>query len=176
MTEDQFWDITQKACQSDPKTAEDWNEFLIEQLSSLTPDEVIAWDRHFERLTAAVYRVDMWCAAYLINGGASDDGFYYFRCWLVGMGKDIYYSAWENPDNLAGVASPSWWEEGIDAEAEIYLAARYAWMQITGNDDDSSFPPPIAVPELTEPFWDFEDHEETGRRLPRLSKLFSESR
>jgi hypothetical protein len=29
----------------------------------------------------------MWVAAYLMNGGCSDDGFDYFRGWLIAQGR-----------------------------------------------------------------------------------------
>ncbi len=36
---------------------------------------------------------------YIILGG-SDDWFDYFRDWLISRGKDVFYRALENPDNL----------------------------------------------------------------------------
>ena len=35
-----------------------------------------------------------------MNGGCSDDGFQYFRNWIISRGKEVYYAAKENPDNL----------------------------------------------------------------------------
>ena len=32
----------------------------------------------------------LWDAAYLINGGCSDDGFDYFRGWLVDQGRETF--------------------------------------------------------------------------------------
>ena len=48
---------------------------------------------------------DLWGAAYLVNGGCSDDGFVYFRAWLISQGRAIYTAAVENPDSMAGVTS-----------------------------------------------------------------------
>src|ERR1700749_5073098 len=94
----QFWRIIEEACRSDPSRADEWGERLQTALMKLTPDEIIAWDQIFEHLAARAYTVDLWGAAYLINGGASDDGFYYFRCWLICMGQDIYEAAVAEPD------------------------------------------------------------------------------
>jgi hypothetical protein len=47
----------------------------------------------------------MWCAGYIINGGCSDDGFEYFRLWVISRGKDVYYNAKANPDNLAALVA-----------------------------------------------------------------------
>ena len=42
----------------------------------------------------------MWCAAYIMNGGCSDDSFEYFRLWVISRGKDVYQKAKANPDTL----------------------------------------------------------------------------
>src|SRR5438874_13773229 len=126
MNQEQFWDIIARACGSDLHNVEEWDESLEVELEQLEPDEIIQWNHIFDRLAARAYTVDLWGAAYLINGGASDDGFYYFRCWLIGMGRDVYEVAVAHPDSLADVVDP-----GIDAEAEIYAAAHQAWMAVT---------------------------------------------
>jgi hypothetical protein len=41
-------------------------------------------------LLAASYRTVLWAAACLINGGYSDDGFEYFRGWLIVQGRDVF--------------------------------------------------------------------------------------
>ena len=38
--------------------------------------------------------------AYTVLGGCSDDGFDYFRFWLLTRGKTVYYNAIENADSL----------------------------------------------------------------------------
>lgn len=118
MNETRFWNIVAHACRSNPSEVEEWAERLRIELEKLEPDEIIEWNHTFDRLAAKAYTIDLWGAAYVINGGASDDGFYYFRCWLIGMGRTVYEAALIDPDSLAGVVV-----QGIDAEAEIYAAA-----------------------------------------------------
>ena len=43
----------------------------------------------------------MWGAAYVIHGGCSDDGFEYFRRWLISRGRKAYEAALADPDSLA---------------------------------------------------------------------------
>lgn len=43
----------------------------------------------------------LWCAGNLFNEGLSDDGFHYFRSWLIGRGRDAFYEVMSNPDSLA---------------------------------------------------------------------------
>jgi hypothetical protein len=85
MTHDQFWKIIADTCGSDPHISDEWDTKLTEALATLSADEIIEWNHIFDELAQRAYRTDLWAAAYLINGGASDDGFYYFRCWLIGM-------------------------------------------------------------------------------------------
>ena len=101
MTHDHFWQIIADACRSDPASAEEWDVRLIEVLSRLSADEIVAWDYIFDDLYVWAYRTDLWAAAYQINGGASEDGFCYFRCWLIGMGRNIYNNAINDPDSLS---------------------------------------------------------------------------
>ena len=51
------------------------------------PDELIEFHRLFNRAMDDAYIWDLWGAAYLINGGCSDDGFAYFRSWLISRGR-----------------------------------------------------------------------------------------
>ncbi len=93
MTHDQFWQIIAEAGCSDPHSAEEWDRKLTEALATLSASEIKEWDHIFDECAKEAYRTDLWAAAYIINGGASDDGFYYFRCWLIGMGQTIYSNA-----------------------------------------------------------------------------------
>lgn len=170
MDEERFWKIIAKACRANPRQAEEWDGRSQAELEKLEPDEIIEWNHIFDRLAARAYTVDLWGAAYLINGGASDDGFYYFRCWLIGMGRKVYEAAVANPDSLADAVVP-----GIDAEAEIYAAAHQAWMAVTGRPDTDPYPARNERAELRGADWDFDNDAEVRRRLPRLAAMYLES-
>lgn len=174
MDHNQFWEIINRACCSDPESAEEWDGSLVEELVKLSPEEIIEWNHIFDSLEAQANQVDLWAAAYIINGGASEDGFYYFRCWLIGMGKEIYSAAVANPDSLADVATPEWFSEGIDAEAEIYGAAHEAWMQVTGQPDTADYPARNESTETIGEEWDFEDIDLIRQHLPRLAVLYED--
>jgi hypothetical protein len=169
MDQEQFWAIVDTACQSDPRGADEWERRLQSELEKLEPAEIIEWNHVFDRLAARAYTVDLWGAAYIINGGASDDGFYYFRCWLIGMGRNVYEGAVANPDSLADVVAP-----GIDAEAEIYGVAHAAWMAVTGRPDTDPYPARNEDAELRGEEWDFDDDKEVRRHLPRLAQMYLE--
>ena len=170
MDEAKFWNIIATACRPDPRKADGWADGLQVELEKCDPPEIIEWNHIFDRLAAQAYTVDLWGAAYLINGGASDDGFYYFRCWLIGMGRNVYEAAVANPDSLAEAVV-----QGIDAEAEIYAVAHQAWMTVSGRPDTDPYPARNEQAELRGEDWDFDDDAEVHRRLPRLAALYLES-
>lgn len=169
MSDETFWAVIAIACRSDPRMAEQWDRFLVAELKKLPPDEIIAWDRIFDRLAAKAYTVDLWGAAYLINGGASDDGFYYFRCWLICMGRDVYEAALADPDSLADVVDPT-----LDAEAEPYGAAPEAWAEVTGKPEADFYTTRYTSTDLRGEDWDFDDDAEVRRRVPRLAAIYLE--
>jgi Protein of unknown function (DUF4240) len=172
MNQDIFWQIIETACRSDPHSVEEWNQRLVDELTKLLAAEIIEWNHIFDRMVAAAYTSDLIGVCVEINGGAGDDGFYYFRCWLVGMGKKIYSLAIVSPDSLADVVSPEWCQIA-DAESGIYWVAHEAWMQVTGNPDDAHYPARNEYAELIGEFWDPEDPELMRQHLPRLFELYN---
>jgi Protein of unknown function (DUF4240) len=52
-------------------------------LSARPSGEIVSADEFLRGLMADSYRDPLWAAAYLVNGGCSDDGFEYFRGWLI---------------------------------------------------------------------------------------------
>jgi hypothetical protein len=170
MTADRFWEIVQKACRSDSRSSERWNEMLTAELSTLPPDEIVEWNHFFDRFVARACTIDLMAACYVMSTGAGDDGFYYFRCWLVGMGREVYTKAIENADSLVSVALP--FSTGFMPEAEIYAAAHAAWMQATGEPDTAPYPARNESAKLTGDDWDFDNPALMRQNLPKLSAFY----
>src|SRR5262245_16992316 len=104
MNSGQFWDILQAAYRAaENGTTDDWFEALKTELAKLPTPQILRFRHRFDDLIGAAYKTDLWGAASLINGGCSNDGFHYFRCWLIGMGQAVYENALDNPDSLADV-------------------------------------------------------------------------
>ena len=97
-------------------SAQEQVALLEDRLSILPADEIIDFEHHLGRMVDLAYRWDLWGAAYIINGGCSDDGFEYFRGWLVARGKAIFDAALRDPDTLADVADDE------NAECETFLS------------------------------------------------------
>jgi hypothetical protein len=164
-----FWDVIDAGC-PDGTRPEEWGSSLVGVLKQLEPDEIVRFDRWFEDRADAAYCRELWSVASMLNGGASDDGFYYFRCWLVGMGKQVYEAALADPDSLAGVVDP----DG-EYEAEIYGVARGAWEAkgLPEVDFDAAYSAGSQrqgrLPLTGE--W-VRDEEAIRRRFPRLAALY----
>jgi hypothetical protein len=117
---------------------------------------------------------DLWAAAYLINGGCSDDGFDHFRGWLIAHGRDVLARSVREPDSLADLPTvQAAADTGAVFEAEEVLSiAQEAYQQATGDELPASEVGPTR-PEAAD-LWDFDNEDEMHRRLPRLSMLFLE--
>ncbi len=144
-----------------------------ELLAALPAGEILAAARVVYSLRARSYLAPLWAAAYLINGGCSDDGFDYFRGWLITQGRAVFEGAVADPDGLAGLAAVrasasdgSW----LDCEDALYIAET-AYQAATGEDVPDDVVGDVN-PDL-DPAWDFDfdDRAEMEQRLPRLAAL-----
>jgi hypothetical protein len=175
MTLQRFWKLIAATAKL---PEEDHTEALQAELARLPADEILAFSRQYDALIDAAGKTDLWGAAYVINGGCSDDGFHYFRVWLVGQGKKVYEKALADPDSLADILGP---DDADTCESGLDSAAAQAWMEKTGRSDEEFYKEleRLAAADKKEPVeegeaWDFDDDEEVRRRLPRLSRIFLE--
>ncbi|MFF2411088.1 DUF4240 domain-containing protein [Streptomyces sp. NPDC058092] len=170
MDETEFWEIvdsTREAAEGDP---EDQADLLVERLVRLDPEAVLDFARHFEARYNRAYRWDLWGAAAVLLGGASDDAFDFFRCWLIGQGREVFEGALHDPDGLADLLDD--FDAEVDGEAEdLGYAADEAYEQLTGVvTPDLGLPPQTAEPAGT-PF-SLEDEEVLAERFPALWERF----
>ena len=61
---------------------------LTDHLATLTEQDILEYYECFEKMHGALYRRDLWAAAYLIGGGCSDDSFIDFRAGLILQGHE----------------------------------------------------------------------------------------
>lgn len=180
MTRDDFWKlikVSRKITDDNPEAQSEW---LEAHLSTLPDDELVSFQEHFDTLYAPTYRNDLWGAAYLINGGCSDDGFDYFRAWLIGRGQKVYEAALASPDSLAKVAEDDCAEqEGLLSLAIGIWLKRHnkSWEHINDLQHDTSFVK-VPIPDLDDSSEDWTDgagdmDEKKGKKLyPKLFKKF----
>ncbi|GGQ80236.1 DUF4240 domain-containing protein [Couchioplanes azureus] len=174
MRTDDFWAVIDRATADRPGSPGEVAKRAAADLAGRDPAEIVAWARHLDKVMAASGKEDLWAAAYLVNGGCSDDGFDHFRGWLIANGREVLARAVRDPDSLADLPSVrAAAATGAVFEAEEVLTiAQVAHREATGDE----LPPAEAAPNRPDAsmLWDFDDEEEMRRRLPRLSSLFLE--
>ena len=172
MTREEFWKMIETTRLSTDDDPEAQCKQLKKYLKTLPDEELISFHTHFDALYGPTYRMDLWGAAYIINGGCSDDCFDYFRAWLIGRGQAAYEAALVSPDSLADVAE----EEDCAEQEELLSIAIGIWLKRHKTDWDdlekgSPFPcTPNSDPGSAE--WDEEDEESLARLYPRLYEKF----
>src|SRR5262249_35439876 len=148
-------------------------ENLRHRLMKLSEDELHGFDRVFWELMDESYRADLWGAAYIIKGGCSDDGFDYFRAWLIMQGQQIYIQALKNPDSLAPRARRGQ-ESGDEFEFEDVLSIANAVYEARTGRSDFHQNQPAREASLAgdlDAWADVDSTAENTRRLyPRLCK------
>jgi len=85
MTEAGFWQIVEESARSGTDQ-QSQAAVLRATLDRLAPQEIEAFADIFEGLMRQSYRWDLWGAGFVVEGGMSDDGFEYFRRWLISRG------------------------------------------------------------------------------------------
>ncbi|MCB2407420.1 DUF4240 domain-containing protein [Hymenobacter lucidus] len=165
----QFWQLIEAAKKKSGGDIEEQAELLTEKLATLSMDEILEFDRIFTQLLHAAYQSKLWAAAYLILGGCSDDGFEYFRAWLIARGQKVYETAVADADGLAKLIKQDDAEEA-EAESMLYVAST-AYEQKTGKDDFHELAPlPPSLPTLDLSWSD--DEKLLSELLPKLFKKF----
>jgi len=172
MQGDKFWQIVKRAAESDhdPDAHE---QALRMELRELTLQEIMSFEVAFRHYLNKAYTWDLWGAAYVIHGGCSDDGFEYFRRWLVSRGRDVYEAALADPDSLAQLnIRPG--PDGVCEFEAIYYVAGQIFKEKGGQGDVRDYSEPEAglggPGPSGEPFEDDEEH--LARRYPKLWRRF----
>lgn len=178
MDEEQFWAIVQTAVDEAGDDEDEYLEVAKRELSKLSLKEMIGFRLRTDKLLYDSYTSEMWCAGYLMNGGCSDDGFEYFRLWVISRGRKAYEAAMANPDNLIDYIGDddemdffefeSFWyvaleafEEAVDADLYDYIdydnfktrEGNYPNFEFNWEEDEPESMQKLC-PRLFEKFWE----------------------
>lgn len=75
---------------------------LARELEALSNEQLVQFYVSYQAALDKSNLGDLWAAGVLLNGGhGSDDGFEYFRNWLIAQGSSVYLLAISVPDTLA---------------------------------------------------------------------------
>ena len=178
MDEEQFWAIVQTAVDEAGDDEEAYLEVVKRELSKLSLKEMIGFRLRTDKLLYDSYTSEMWCAGYLMNGGCSDDGFEYFRLWVISRGRKVYEAAMANPDNLIDYIGDddemdffefeSFWYVALEAFEEAVDAELYDYI------DDDNFKTCEGNYPNFEFNWEEDEPESMQKLCPRLFEKFWE--
>jgi hypothetical protein len=79
---------------------------ILEQMIRLTPEQIQGFEIIFQQMNKKASTWENYAAQVVIEEGSSDDRFYYFRCWLISLGKFHFEETLKNPDHLASLDIP----------------------------------------------------------------------
>ena len=171
MNVQQFWALIDATLGT-----ENPSESLTKVLEILAPEEIIEFRLRHDDATLAANTTNLGGVAHLISGGTEDDGFYYFREWLVEMGSEVYHAALKNPDSLASLVTPG---EVYEGEHGFSLVPVDVWCAKTGRSEDEFFTA-VDLADAnnnrsdpnTGPSWDYNDKDEIRERFPNLAAKY----
>ncbi|MER6672008.1 DUF4240 domain-containing protein [Streptomyces sp. NPDC000983] len=181
MDTEAFWRVVEAARDSDKP----FDVAVVDHLSALTAEEILAFEHRFSHLRHAVHRWDVWAAAYLMGGGCSDDRFSDFTAGLVALGREWYERAAASPDALAEhpavrVAAAAGDQDVIFDEAFNFVSSS-AYERLTGDveafwSDWAAYVDARATAEADDSddmgeSFDFDDGRQMRRRMPCLAAL-----
>ena len=167
MDVDRFWQLIEES-RREAGDCEEQARVLTARLEPLPPEEIVSFQTHLDARRRESYRWDIWAVAYIINGGCSDDGFDYFRGWLIAQGRDFFEMVLRTPERV-GEGVPAGAEHDYDHQCESMLyVAHEAYESKTGQEMPlGGFTGHIPKPQ-GEP-WEEDDLE---RLYPELTRRF----
>ena len=176
MDEEQFWAIVQTAVDEAGDDEDEYLEVVKRELSKLSLKEMIGFRLRTDKLLYDSYTSEMWCAVYLMHGGCSDDGFEYFRLWVISRGRKVYEAAMANPDNLIDYIGDDaemdffefelFWYVALEAFEEAVDAELYDYV------DDDNFKTREGNYPNFEFNWEEDEPESMQKLCPRLFEKF----
>jgi hypothetical protein len=157
-----FWRAVDKARARAGDDTDSRVEELREELSGLDADELQQFQNFYDEQIRRSYRWDLWGAASLMNGGCSDDGFRYFRDWLISEGRGTFEKALASPESLAELPKVEF------AELESF---GYVAMELFEEQSDDELERDWAT-EISAPAGEQWEEDDLPTLFPRLSALY----
>ncbi|MBK9747149.1 MAG: DUF4240 domain-containing protein [Chloroflexi bacterium] len=173
-----FWCLVETTKSASDNAGDKQAELLVKELVSRPVEEVLEFERIFSGLVARADLDHLSDIADFIYGGLGDSGWWDFRAWLVGQGRDIYEQVLANPETLADIV-PLNARRDIVAEPLIFVGQN-AYREKTGTDLMPSLPAyPFEPLSRGESLWKIasstEDYDRRFRdKYPRIWAKFRE--
>lgn len=137
---------------------------LTSRLNDVSDEDLVQFSKDYYQALINLNRWDIWGAGYVMSGGMSDDGFRYFRSWIIGKGEETYQTALNSPDDLGSFAEN---EEEFENEMLEYAS--------TGLLEERELSDPRESFEVSaddDPEGEEWDEDSVYEMFPKLAKQF----
>lgn len=171
LDENIYWSMVEQSIKNSTNQDEQEN-YLVTEIEKLTPTQMIGFRLRTDKLLYDTYTSAMWCAAYLMNGGCSDDGFEYFRNWVISRGKEVYLNALENPDSL--IHQKDFGDDELYDFEGFWYVALTAFENKTGEELYDYIDDSFVTNEENYPSFEFTWAEEKPETMKKLCPLLYE--
>ena len=131
----QFWTLIDNA-RARAESPVDVAAQLVELLAQRDERDILLWGQIFGEYQRLSYKNRLWAAAYVINGGCSDDSFDYFRAWLTAQGRYVFLDALADPENLAEYDDIEPYDSFDEDMLDVGCAAYFRKHGLTQRDYD----------------------------------------
>lgn len=160
MDADRFWKLIETTKSNSRGNYEKQQEELKNELNKIEPIDILKFDNRFRTYRGDAFKWELWGAAYIMNGGCSDDCFSDFRGWLIGQGKEAYFKAMSNPETLSSL--------NHDMDNDDWEGLSYVPMTCYEQKTGAQIPKGIQENvEITGEEWD-EDGDDLKNKFPKL--------
>jgi hypothetical protein len=169
-----FWKIMDYAfakAKFDNKLKE---QTILDQLIKLTPEQIQEFEIIFQQMNQKASTWNNMAAHTIIEGGSSDDTYFYFRCWLISLGQKNFDETIKNPDYLASLDIPVNKKYGYGEVIfeELIPMSDNAYSIVTGKKtEDETFPRALAQKKglFYDSNTDIKGKEWTDTDLPKIA-------
>ena len=168
MDEDEFWKIIDYSNDAAAGEMEKQVSIIVEKLSKYDTTKIVGFETILSKKIIEANNYKILAANKIIDGSVTDDGFLYFRFWLISLGKKAFEQTLKNPDSLAKFTD----KEVVPDDEILMNASTKAYQIRTGKTkEDDNFPRDVVYnkginyesdgPKLTGKNW-------TENELPKL--------
>lgn len=164
MSSASFWRIMEQSIKASRGNRDRLIESLTSTLVQLGADAIIRFQRELDARMDEALTWPLWGAAYLLDGGCSDDGFEYFRALLIANGKETFERVVADPDSLAKGKLRFWNGDAREFEELLYVPMK-AYEDCAGGAEL-----PRSRPRRTEPAGTQWSDNDLPSLLPAIAK------
>jgi hypothetical protein len=151
-----FWDLIERTKEESRGNVLLQADLLQERVAALHPDEIRSFSRHVRTLHHHAYRMPLWDEVTRLAGWCSDDGFEYFRAWLMMQGEKVFSMVVAQPKTYLS----EFFDPQVHECEEFLYVADQAYEQKTGQEMPDTIRCPVCTEEV--PLSEVIDHPALG--------------